>query len=263
LLKSRPLRRLPFRWKTVSTPGKSRALNAAIQLSRGTVLLWTDDDVRVRADWVTKMSQPILDRQFDALAGAVSIPEVLLSRIRGTSAERRMWMFASTDGIDFGSPQFMLGANMAFGRHVLARVPGFDEELGPGALGYAEDTNFSRRLISAGFSIGGVPDCPVDHHFDVSRLDPATSDAMSARLGASLAHVAFRWERRRVRFPRLKLLKAMASHPVKALSLRLRGTEQDRLEDLRHDHVLWCAYLRRFIAMQRAASAVPAGDSAK
>lgn len=251
LLASGPVRNMPFRWSVVPTPGKSRALNAAMRLAAGRVFLWTDDDVRVPEDWVERMSRPILAGRFDALSGAVVIPPDLREKLRGTLAERRTWMFASTEDIDLKSPTLMFGANMSFGRHVLERVPYFDEALGPGMLGYGEDTNFGRRLLDAGYSIGGVPDAAVEHHFDTSRVDRRAIDSMVIRMAASMAYTAFRWEGRRVRMPRAKLAKAYLAYPAKIAMLGLRGGAKADFEELRHDHISWCSYLRQMLKMQR------------
>ncbi|KAA6407127.1 MAG: hypothetical protein FRX48_09193 [Lasallia pustulata] len=52
-------------------------------------------------------------------------------------------MLASTEGLDPDAPKFMVGANMAFSRRVLEKVPSFDTELGPGALGFFDESLFS------------------------------------------------------------------------------------------------------------------------
>ena len=49
----------------------------------------------------------------------------------------------------------LTGANMAFARRVLDKVPGFDRELGPGGLGFCDDTLFSLQLRTAGFRLAG------------------------------------------------------------------------------------------------------------
>lgn len=252
VLEAGRVRSMPFRWASVPLPGKARAINAAIRLSRGTVLLWTDDDVRVRRDWLERMSRPILDGRFDAVVGAVIIPDELRERFKGTVMERRMWMFASTEETDFSAPTMMTGVNMAFGRHVLSKVPNFDEALGPGMLGFAEDTNFGNRLRAAGYSIGGVHDAVVEHHFDVSRVTSASIDSMVRRMAESMAYVAHHWNGKRIRFPRLKLAKATFGHAVKASLLALRGAPTLEREELRLAYLSWCAYLRQFAKMQGA-----------
>lgn len=261
LLAAGPIRSMPFRWASVPERGKARCLNAAMRLSRGKVLLWTDDDVRVRPDWLERMSLPILQGRYDAVVGAVEIPAELRERLRGTIVERKMWLFASTEETDFSAPTLMIGVNMAFGRHVLSKVPNFDEALGPGMLGFAEDTSFGNRLRDAGYTIGGIPEAIVEHHFDASRISRESVDSMVRRMAESMAYVAHRWNGKRIRFPRLKLAKATLGHAVKASLLALRGAPVLEREELRLAYLSWCAYLRQFAKMQGAGQpAAPHGQ---
>ncbi len=45
-------RQLPIRECLEPTPGKSHALNTGTQAARGRMIIWTDDDVLVRPDWL-------------------------------------------------------------------------------------------------------------------------------------------------------------------------------------------------------------------
>src|SRR5258706_9383635 len=55
-------------------PGKSHALNRALALAHGDILLFTDDDVRPPPDWIERMTRPILDHSADAVAGGGRVP---------------------------------------------------------------------------------------------------------------------------------------------------------------------------------------------
>src|SRR5437588_4057848 len=57
--------------------GKSIALNTAVKLSKGSVLLFVDDDVKMKPSWLEQMSCPILDAQADAVQGGIVIPNHL------------------------------------------------------------------------------------------------------------------------------------------------------------------------------------------
>ena len=46
------------RYRFVPAPGKSAALNLAVAENKGQVLLFTDDDVRLPANWVEEMAGP-------------------------------------------------------------------------------------------------------------------------------------------------------------------------------------------------------------
>jgi hypothetical protein len=137
------------------------------------------------------MCRPILSGRADAVAGGVALAPHL----------RRSWMrplhltwLASTEYIDRHAPQEMVSANMAVGRHVLARVPGFDPALGPGALGQGEDALFSWQLLRAGFRIAPALDIRVEHHFEPSRLRRAAFRETARRRGRTLAYQRHHWE---------------------------------------------------------------------
>ncbi len=183
--------RLPLHYVLEPRPGKARALNTALRHARGHVLLCTDDDVRVPPGWIEGMSAPILGGEADAVAGGVELAPHL----------RRPWMntrntgiLATTDVLAAEYPQRMVGANMAFSKAVLEKVPGFDPELGPGALGLGEETLFSRQLLAAGFRIVAAFDVVVEHHFNPSRLSRASHLAAVERLGRSEGYISYHWK---------------------------------------------------------------------
>jgi hypothetical protein len=101
----------------------------------------------------------------------------------------------------------MVGANMAFHRHVLDRVPGFDVELGPGGLGFEDETLFSRRLLAAGYKLAGAFDVVVEHHFEPARLTRDGLIDSARKMARSHAFVFYHWEHKKSRlaFPRLVL----------------------------------------------------------
>ena len=182
---------IPLRRVVEPTPGVARARNTAIQNAAGEILLWLDDDVRVPTDWLHCMTRPILESEVDAVAGTVEFPSHL----------ERAWMrpfhrtaLASTESIDLEAPENIISANMAFDRAVLADVPGFDPELGPGSrVGALEDTLFSWQLRDAGYQIGRVTETAVEHHFDEQRLTREAFTRAAIARGKSLAYIRYHW----------------------------------------------------------------------
>ena len=49
------------------TKGRSYAMRKAVEVSRGKVLLFTDDDVDVSTTWISDMARPILELEADAV----------------------------------------------------------------------------------------------------------------------------------------------------------------------------------------------------
>lgn len=193
---------LQLRYVHESRPGKGHAYNTGIANSRGAVLLWSDDDVRVPKNWVEEMCRPILVGRADAVAGGVRIaPHLERAWLKG---DLRGWVGATGGTVDLSLPGCVVGANMAFGRHILEKVPGFDTELGPGALGFYDEALFWKQMLAAGAKIVGRSDVSVEHHFSDDRLNAAGFEIIAQKLGRSLAYVHHHWEHGSVKIPWLR-----------------------------------------------------------
>jgi GT2 family glycosyltransferase len=183
--------------------GQSRARNRGLAASKGRCILFTDDDVRPPMNWIGGMCAPLILGECDAVAGGVRIAPHLL---RAWMTPRdRAWL-ASTERIDAKLPAELVGANFAFRREVLHRVPGFDVDLGPGALGFGDDSMFAWKLQAAGFRIGSALHIEVEHHFDPERLTRASFLDMARRFGITRGYLLHAWHKRRIGHSRLKAM---------------------------------------------------------
>lgn len=173
--------------------GKCNAQNSGLSQTSGEIILFTDDDVHVPTNWIEGMCRPIASNRADAVAGGVVFPAHIATLLsRPPYSAIRGW-FASTEKLDRDSPHTMVGANMAFHRRILKKVPQFDIELGPGALGFADETLFSEQVRAAGFRLVGAFDIAVEHHFDVSRLNGLSVLDLARRMGRSSAFMHHHW----------------------------------------------------------------------
>ena len=171
-------------------PGKSVALNAALRRTESEVVLFTDDDVRLPPDWIEQMAMPVLEGRADALVGGVKIARHLL---RPWMSPVHRSLLASTEMIDPERPTRLVGANMCIRRSCVESVGYFDEELGPGRLGLAEETLMTRQLYKAGYTVATNFECVVEHHFDESRLRRDAQLGLARRIGASEGYIAYHW----------------------------------------------------------------------
>jgi GT2 family glycosyltransferase len=208
-MKRANLPQMPARHIMEPRVGKSHAYNTGISMAAGDVLLFTDDDVRVPANWIEGMCRPIFHAGADAVAGGVVFPIHIERQLQMSPLKNRRGWVASTHELDPNCPGRMVGANMAFHRRVLAEVPGFDTELGPGpeGLGNFEDTMFSWQLVAAGFKLVGALDVVVEHHFDLTRLTGENLMDSARKMGRSHAFVFYHWrhQRSRLAVPRLMM----------------------------------------------------------
>jgi GT2 family glycosyltransferase len=154
------------RVRLVRTPtrGLSQARNIAIASARSEAILFTDDDCRVRADWVAKAWALLEDDPKTAVAfGAVRPPAgtpdgVVMSAFEPTRDE----VFEGT----YPHPMqpWGVGANMLIRRRVFETVGGFDPVLGAGGrIGAGEDTDFLLRALGAGYRVRKTPAFEVLH----------------------------------------------------------------------------------------------------
>jgi glycosyltransferase involved in cell wall biosynthesis len=232
--------------------GKSYAYNTGLSAAIGEVLLFTDDDVRVPTNWVVGMCRPILDGGADAVAGGVVFPPHIDHLLKMSLLKNRRGWVASTHYLDPHHPAGLVGANMAFHRRVLDKVPGFDIELGPGpeGLGNAEDIMFSWQLLATGYTLVGALDVAVEHHFDLTRLASENVIDSARKMGRSHAFVFHHCEHKRSRMvvPRLILchLRRYWTQWFKRRD-KTAGSISDRALQLEYD----LAFYREYIVQRR------------
>src|SRR3954465_8726537 len=114
--------------------GRSPALNAGIRTARGAVVVPTDDDVRVRADWLNRAAEGLERLGCDYVGGRV---------LPLWGAPRPEWIpnhggkqWAVIALLDYGpeplefAARVPLGVNMAFLRSAFERAGGFDPNTG-------------------------------------------------------------------------------------------------------------------------------------
>ena len=161
-----------------NTPGKSRALNRALELVNGDLVVFTDDDVIPPANWIHGFAKAAAKHLSTGVFCGPVIPEF------PTSAPR--WLRSHPLGVLFFArfdprlpegrlPQgvFPPGANFAVRRQAIEGLR-FDLRLGPSAEHgplYDEDTEFLSRLQARTGRSVIVPDAQVTHHFDGSRTE--------------------------------------------------------------------------------------------
>ena len=182
---------MPVRLVEEPRAGVGFARTTALRAAHGEVLLFTDDDVRLPANWLEAMCAPILAGTAEVVGGASVLAEDL----------QRPWMTAfhraALSSSEDRSPEERPGPitiSMAFHRRVLERVPAFDPELGPGSrCGAIEDVLFTSQLKEAGFRFARVNNAPVAHHADASRLTRRAFLSAARRRGRSMAYLRYHW----------------------------------------------------------------------
>lgn len=156
--------------------GLSYARNKGIENSRGDIIAFTDDDVVVHTEWVSRLLSGFDNPQIMAVTGLM-LPAELKTEAqllfhRGSDYSKWGYRTLTFDAEFFeqmkyrGVPVWRIGAgaNMAFRRQAFHRVGYFDERLGAGASGCSEDSELWYRLLAGGWLCRYEPTAVVYHY---------------------------------------------------------------------------------------------------
>ena len=158
--------------------GRSAALNTAIASTGASLLLSTDDDVRVDRDWMLAGARA-LEQGADYVGGPVmpiweAPPPAWIDLTRGD-------LWGTIAILDYGREEFAferrrrvpLGANMGFRRSLVVRIGGFRVDLGRSngrRLMGQEVPELLARARAAQLHGVYVPEMRVHHHIPAARL---------------------------------------------------------------------------------------------
>lgn len=165
--------------------GLSCARNLAIDLSRGSIIVFTDDDCIVEKDWIERIVEEFSrEPDISALYGRV-LPY----------GKARPGMFChaianSAEGIMVDKPMLPYnighGNNMSFRKSVFLKIGSFEEAIGAGTKFYAgEDTDFTLRLMEQGLKLYYSPS-PLVYHDKWHTLEESKDLDYRYLLGATI-----------------------------------------------------------------------------
>jgi glycosyltransferase involved in cell wall biosynthesis len=152
-----------LRYVRTETRGVTKGRNLGLELSRGEIIAFTDDDCRVKPEWV-KHIMDVFDADTDVavVCGRVCVPQAMLHAgyAEGFVPRVREWQGRYPPlGSDWG-----LTANLSLRRSMLESVGSFDPMLGAGApLLAGEEPDFLFRVLRAGFKVVNAQEVVVDH----------------------------------------------------------------------------------------------------
>lgn len=161
--------------------GHSYARNAGIASARGSVVLFTDDDVIVDPCWAKTLAAALETANADCVGGRI-LP--LWERQPPAWLEREFWhnglwkMLAMQHlgdaDLDLSMP-LLWGANFGFKAESLRRVGGFDVQRGRvgGRLTSGDDTDIQARVLANGGRIRYVAAAAVLHKVPAERMQMA------------------------------------------------------------------------------------------
>jgi glycosyltransferase involved in cell wall biosynthesis len=156
--------------------GRSPALNTGIRAARGEIIVTTDDDVRVPADWLDRAAAGLRALACDYVGGRVlpiwgAPPPPWLSTTGGKQWAVIALLDYGPEPIEFGA-RVPLGVNMAFTRAAFDRAGLLDPNTGrrAGTLLGQEVREWCIRARKVGVRGCYVPDMAVRHVIPAERL---------------------------------------------------------------------------------------------
>jgi glucosyl-dolichyl phosphate glucuronosyltransferase len=202
---------LPIRYVYVAEPGKSAAVNAALELAAGEIFAFTDDDVIPEPTWLERLAAAFSDPALDFVAGRIfprwekPAPAWMSPVLYGVIAISDCGD-APLD-IHAGKEHPMtIGANMAVRRRVISRLGGLRPDLGKlgGTLRTGEDHEFFLRMIHGGCRGVYEPSVVVRHFVPSARLTRSYFRAWLYQNGRDVARLesAYPSKRRLLGVPR-------------------------------------------------------------
>jgi glycosyltransferase involved in cell wall biosynthesis len=137
---------------TVSIPHQR---NAGVRAARGQIIVFTDAGCQPEPNWLSRLTAPLFQHEFVTAGLFVGAVES-----RGPSP----WRLAAQQALECPYLAQCGSGNLAFRREVFDAIEGFDER-----FDYSSDTDFTWRIVDAGYRIRSVPDAIVRHDWGTWR----------------------------------------------------------------------------------------------
>ena len=146
-------------------PGVPTAKNAGIEATSAPIVLFTDDDVRIPADWLAGMSQMFSDQDTHIVQGHIVLAESIVLPWMEWVHRAGLAEFTGDEA------KTVIGANFGFRRTAWEKVGGFDPRFGLGTpICFGEDTLFGIKVCRQFGDVAIYSGAPIVHYPDTSRL---------------------------------------------------------------------------------------------
>ncbi len=168
---------LPIRYCFEPHQGKNLALNHGVEFVKGELIVFTDDDVLPRKDWLCQYERIVQEHpEYDVFGGVtlprweVCPPEWVLAWV---PLGPTFTLSPPTLKTGPSAPCYTFGTNYALRYRVLQAGYRFDTTIGPKGTNYAmgSETELIRRLVHDGFRIWHSSEMVVEHWIEANKLN--------------------------------------------------------------------------------------------
>lgn len=150
----------PCRYLYVAEPGNGAGRNAAISLSHGEILAFTDDDCYVEKDFLEHVEMVFRDAAVGYMSGRINLFDPTDYPMTINESPLPVPICAGR----IPGSGLIQGANFAVRRVALDDAGWFDPDFGAGARFAGEDWELAMRISVSGWSGGYFPEPAVWHH---------------------------------------------------------------------------------------------------
>lgn len=180
---------------SLSEKSKSISLNLAVSISSGEWLLFTDDDVRVPIDWVSRMVTFALERNCKIVCGGVSLTA---DRILCDMKRVHYECLACTDLTPWDASYPAIGANCLYHNTVYSTGLSYCAELSYGTRNaiFGEDLYFWLQARRDGFVSIANYDITVEHYPSRTRFSNFNFCNAARSRGRYDAYIGLSFQRR-------------------------------------------------------------------
>lgn len=185
--------KLPIRLVQELMPGVANARNTAAQSAQGRYLIWADDDVVVREDWIAAYLEAFSAWQTAVMFAGRIVP--FLEAPTPTWFREVIHLLPlPLAARDFGDAPMALPARMEFVPYsanaalvtALQRQHPFDPRRGPGTRYAGEETESFMAILAGGYEARWLPNAVVEHRIAASRQTTAYIGHWFEQLGRTL-----------------------------------------------------------------------------
>lgn len=148
---------MPIQSIYVKKPGKAHAINAALKMAKGELIVFTDDDIQPPTDWLQQLFSAMLRHpEINIFGGQIEVnTDVVPQWILNSNNLMGLLTSAHHHGVEdtiYSYGQYPFGPNMAIHRELLVDVESpYPESIGPGtAVPVGDETVFFQQFSHPG-----------------------------------------------------------------------------------------------------------------
>jgi glycosyltransferase involved in cell wall biosynthesis len=143
--------------------GKGKALNEALALARGSIIVSTDDDCAAPPGWISGMARALESRPDAAIAFCQVLP-IEHDRSAGYVPAYHLSQSRTLRSVSAICGGLGIGAGIAFRRDFVTSIGGFDEAFGPGGrFPSADEWDLAMRALLSGRHVYETAELSIVH----------------------------------------------------------------------------------------------------